>query len=53
MPTPSMFCSQMKHSMYLFLSTLRISWEKVEFFMSPSRATTLVLEEASLARAEP
>ena len=52
-PTPIMFCSQMKHSINLPASTLNIVWEKVEFFMSPSRATTALLEVAIFSKALP
>ena len=51
--TPAKFCSQMKHSTCRSGKTFLKFWEKVEFFMSPSKATTRSLFLAILTRALP
>lgn len=49
----TMFCSAMKHSMYRSGKAFLKMSEKVEFLVSPSRATTLLLAWPSLASATP
>ena len=49
--TPTIFCSATKHSICRSGNAFLYSWEKVEFFMSPSRAITRSHVLPSLMRA--
>lgn len=51
--TPTRFCSAIKHSMKLSWNFYLRVMAKVEFFVSPSSPTTLVLDYLALAKPVP
>ena len=51
--TPTRFCSAIKHSIKLYLYDFIRVMAKVEFFVSPSKATTFGLESLAFFNPSP